>query len=183
MDRPSFRQHSFPPLLQSGARHRFRVDFGANEPACRNEIRPANSSVSGNRHHDFDRGRVKLPNRSKPAAGPRLNPEEFVSEVAAYMDRPLSRQHPFSPLLQSGVRHHFRFNIGANELVGRSIFGPQIRAFQETGTIVCPRKIKSSNLAKPRCRAASEIRRPRQRVAAYMDRRSSRQHPILRRLQ
>jgi len=79
------------------------------------------------------------------------------------MDRRSSRQHSFPPLLQSGVRHHFRFNIGANELVGRSIFGPQIRAFQETGAIVCPRKIKSSNLAKPRCRAASEIRRSRQR--------------------
>tara|TARA_B100000446_G_scaffold138244_1_gene130708 strand:+ start:860 stop:1357 length:498 start_codon:yes stop_codon:yes gene_type:complete len=131
----------------------------------------------------FARGRIRLPNRSKPAAGTPLKSEDLVSEVAAYMDRRSSRQHSFPPLLQSGVRHHFRFNIGANELVGRSIFGPQIRAFQETGTIVCPRKIKSSNLARPRCRAASEIRRPRQRVAAYMDRRSSRQHPILRRLQ
>jgi len=48
----------------------------------------------------FDRGRIRLPNRSKPAAGPRLKSEDFVSEVAAYMDRLSSRQHPFSHRLQ-----------------------------------------------------------------------------------
>ena len=49
-----------------------------NQPA--EIIRPANSSVSGNRPHRFVRGRVKLPIRSKPAAGLPLNSGELVSE-------------------------------------------------------------------------------------------------------
>tara|TARA_R100001039_G_C1768502_1_gene61531 strand:- start:356 stop:529 length:174 start_codon:yes stop_codon:yes gene_type:complete len=56
------------------------------------------------------------------------------------MDRRSFRQLSFAPLLQLGVSHRFRFNFGANEPACRKVFGPQIRAFQETDTLFCSRK-------------------------------------------
>ena len=99
------------------------------------------------------------------------------------MDRPVSRQHPFPPLLQLGARHRFRFNFGANEPARRNHPARKFERFWEPASSLCPRKSKTSDPVKTRCRVASELRRARQRVAAYMDRPSSRQHPFSRRVQ
>ena len=118
-------------------------------------IRPANSSVSGNRLQGSGRGRLKLPNRSKPAAGLPLNSEEFVSEVAAYMDRLSRRQHPFLRRLQLNGEPSGLQCLQRKRSRLPNMSGSQIRAIWRTDL----RGPKAPFLPGP----ASETRRPRQR--------------------
>ena len=135
-----------------------------NQPA--EIIRPANSSVSRNRHRRSDWGRIETSKPFRePGAGLLQRSEELVSEWRLIWTAVLPVNTLFCAVCSRMFNHPSCYVYSARDPVGRTCPARRSERFQGTDIELCLGKIRKlpNQSGAPLPGPASETRRPRQR--------------------